>query len=61
MHRLPRLPIETPEQLERGLDKAFESQTPVFLDVVTEPEIRELPPVYSWLKKAEDKKDSIAK
>ena len=25
---------------------------PVFLDVVTEPELSELPPVYSWLKKA---------
>jgi len=46
--------IESPEELERGLDEAFASPSPVFLDVVTECEISELPPVYSWLKKAED-------
>ena len=45
--------IETPEELEKGLDAAFAAKTPVFLDVVTEPELSELPPVYSWLKKAE--------
>lgn len=45
--------IETPEELEKGLDAAFTAKTPVFLDVVTEPELSELPPVYSWLKKAE--------
>lgn len=44
--------IETPEELEKGLDEAFASTAPVFLDVVTEPELSELPPVYSWLKKA---------
>ena len=44
--------IETPQELEKGLDEAFASRTPVFLDVVTEPELTELPPVYSWLKKA---------
>jgi len=45
--------IDTPEELEKGLDAAFTAKTPVFLDVVTEPELSELPPVYSWLKKAE--------
>ena len=44
--------IENPEELELGLNEAFASQTPVFLDVVTESELSELPPVYSWLKKA---------
>ncbi len=46
--------IENPEELEKGLDEAFNAQTPVFLDVVTESELSELPPVYSWLKKAEE-------
>ncbi len=45
--------IRTPEELEKGLDQAFAEQGPVFLDVVTESELSELPPVYSWLKKAE--------
>jgi len=47
--------IQTPVELEKGLDFAFDTQCPVFLDVVTEPEITELPPVFSWLKKAEKK------
>ncbi len=46
------LHIETPKELEEGLDEAFASRAPVFLDVVTESEITELPPVYSWMKKA---------
>ncbi len=46
------LPYKSPGELEKGLDEAFASQTPVFLDVVTESELSELPPVYSWLKKA---------
>jgi hypothetical protein len=39
--------------LEEGLDRAFASRTPVFLDIVTESEISELPPVFSWIKKGE--------
>jgi acetolactate synthase-1/2/3 large subunit len=45
--------IETPQELEEGLDEAFASPSPVFLDVVTESEVTELPPVYSWLNAAE--------
>ncbi|MGA2959746.1 MAG: thiamine pyrophosphate-dependent enzyme [Thermodesulfobacteriota bacterium] len=45
--------IKSPGELEEGLDRAFAAQTPVFLDVVTESELSELPPVYSWLKKAD--------
>jgi acetolactate synthase-1/2/3 large subunit len=45
--------IKSPRELEEGLDRAFATQGPVFLDVVTEPELSELPPVYSWLKKAD--------
>jgi len=45
--------IENTRELEEALDDAFESAGPVFLDVVAEPELSELPPVYSWIKKAE--------
>ena len=44
--------VETPEQLERALDEAFAHDGPCFLDVVTEPLVNEIPPVYSWLKAA---------
>ena len=47
--------VETPAELEEGLDEAFSTQAPVFLDVVTESLLTELPPVYSWLKAAEKK------
>jgi acetolactate synthase-1/2/3 large subunit len=57
---LKALHIETPEELEDGLDKAFSSDGPVFLDVVTESEIGELPPVYSWLSAAEKQKKPMA-
>ncbi len=43
--------VEQPGELERALDEAFASQGPVFLDVVTESELSELPPVYSWQKR----------
>jgi acetolactate synthase I/II/III large subunit len=45
--------IESPAELDHALDEAFASEGPVFLDVVTEPELSELPPVFSWLRKAE--------
>lgn len=44
--------VETPEQLERALDEAFAHDGPAFLDVVTEPLVSDIPPVYSWLKAA---------
>ena len=44
--------VETPAQLERALDEAFAHDGPCFLDVVTEPLVNEIPPVYSWLKAA---------
>jgi acetolactate synthase I/II/III large subunit len=44
--------VETPAQLERALDEAFAHDGPCFLDVVTEPLVNEVPPVYSWLKTA---------
>ncbi len=45
--------IETPADLENGFDEAFASEGPVFLDVKSEPEAEQLPPVYSWHKAAE--------
>jgi len=44
--------VETPAQLEQALDEAFAHNGPGFLDVVTEPLINEIPPVYSWLRAA---------
>lgn len=46
---LKALSVETPEELIKGLDLAFKSRTPVFLDVKSEPESDETPPVYSWI------------
>ncbi|HSB07041.1 MAG TPA: thiamine pyrophosphate-binding protein [Thermodesulfobacteriota bacterium] len=48
--------IETPGELEEGLDEAFSVQEPVFLDIVTESLLEELPPVHSWLKTEEKRK-----
>lgn len=45
---LKALHIEKPEELEDGLDEAFSSKEPFFLDVVTESLLKEFPPVYSW-------------
>ena len=49
---LKALRIETPEDLESGLDTAMAADGPVFLDVISEPEVEHLPPVYSWLQAA---------
>jgi acetolactate synthase-1/2/3 large subunit len=54
---LKALHAESPEELEEGLDEAFATQAPVFLDVVTESETTELPPVYSWLTKAKKERE----
>ncbi|MCF6247724.1 MAG: thiamine pyrophosphate-binding protein [Desulfobacula sp.] len=40
--------VQTPEQLDLAFNEAIGYQGPVFIDVVTEPEVSELPPVYSW-------------
>ncbi len=44
--------VTTPDELERALDEAFAHDGPAFLDVVTEPLMSDIPPVYSWLKAA---------
>jgi acetolactate synthase-1/2/3 large subunit len=40
--------VNTTDELESALDTAFSHDGPVFLDVVSESEVAELPPVYSW-------------
>jgi acetolactate synthase-1/2/3 large subunit len=52
---LKALRIKTPEELVQGLKTAFSSDQPIFIDVITEPEVETLPPVFSWLKAAESK------
>jgi len=44
--------VRTPEELDRALDEAFALHGPVFVDVVAESEVTEIPPVYSWQKAA---------
>ncbi len=44
--------VETPAELQTALDGAFAHDGPSFIDVVTEPLVSDLPPVYSWLKAA---------
>jgi acetolactate synthase-1/2/3 large subunit len=39
-----------PETIRRAFRAAFAADGPVFLDVISEPEVENLPPVYSWLK-----------
>ena len=50
---LKSLSIETAEELVQGLDTAFKSKVPVFLDVKSEPEADDIPPVYSWMQTQE--------
>ncbi|MCF8107187.1 MAG: hypothetical protein K9K64_17055, partial [Desulfohalobiaceae bacterium] len=50
------LTIKTPKELESGLDLAFAGPGPVFLDLHTESEASEMPPVYSWERAAEKHK-----
>jgi len=45
--------IGTPDELHAGMAAAFESQTPVFLDIKSEPESKDTPPVYSWMQAGE--------
>ena len=47
--------VKTPAALAQALDDAFSGDQPVFIDVVTEPEVKNLPPVYNWLRAAESK------
>lgn len=50
---LKALSIETAEELDQGLKVAFKSKSPIFLDVKSEPESDDIPPVYSWIQAQE--------
>ena len=54
---LKALSIETAGELDQGLKVAFKSKSPVFLDIKSEPESDDIPPVYSW-RKAQEKRDN---
>jgi acetolactate synthase-1/2/3 large subunit len=45
--------VTTAEELVQAMESAFSGSQPVFIDVVTEPEVETLPPVYTWLTHAE--------
>ncbi|MGA6925936.1 MAG: thiamine pyrophosphate-binding protein [Desulfosarcina sp.] len=45
--------ISTIDELENGMDLAFSTKGPTFLDIISESEVSELPPVYSWMKASE--------
>ncbi len=51
--------IETPQDLDAGLDRAFAASGPVFLDIVSECEVSELPPVYTWQKAAQKQRKPV--
>lgn len=51
--------IQTADELEAGLDMAFSAHEPVFLDIVSESEVSELPPVYTWMAAAEKHRQPI--
>lgn len=42
--------ITTPEELVHGFDDAFAANHPMFLDIASEPEEENIPPVYTWMK-----------
>jgi acetolactate synthase-1/2/3 large subunit len=44
--------VNTPLELTDALNEALDREEPAFLDVVSEHELAELPPVYSWLRLA---------
>ena len=43
--------VTSPDMLDSVFKTAFSSSGPVFIDVITESEVAELPPVYSWMAK----------
>jgi acetolactate synthase I/II/III large subunit len=51
--------IRTADELEAGLETAFAAREPIFLDVVSESEVSELPPVHTWMKAAAARRKPI--
>ena len=48
--------VKTPAELDEAMVEAFASRAPVFLDVITGPKVKHLPPVYTWLQADGDEK-----
>lgn len=44
--------VGSADDLGRALDRAFAAEGPVFIDVPSEPEVEQVPPVFSWRKAA---------
>jgi acetolactate synthase-1/2/3 large subunit len=44
--------VTTPQELKEALDEALLANCPTFVDILSESEVDELPPVHSWLVKA---------
>jgi acetolactate synthase-1/2/3 large subunit len=42
--------VKTAAELDQALDQAFAAKEPFFVDVLTETETKQTPPVFSWLK-----------
>lgn len=51
--------IQTPAELDAGLDKAFSMKEPIFIDIASECEVSELPPVFTWQRAASKNKRPI--
>ncbi len=51
--------IQTSTELDAGLDMAFSMKEPVFIDIASECEVSELPPVFTWQSAAKKKKKPI--
>lgn len=50
------LSVTRPQDLDRAMEEAFSFPGPVFLDIATESEVTELPPVHSWIAATASKK-----
>jgi len=50
---LKTISVETASELTDGLEAAFSSKGPVFVDIKSEPESDDIPPVFSWIKAQE--------
>ena len=56
---LKTMAVSTPKELCTSLDMAFSTTGPVFLDIISESEVTELPPVASWIKAAQKKQKPV--
>ena len=48
--------VKSPEELDDAIDDAFKRKEPTFIDIVSEPEADNIPPVFSWEKALNNKR-----